>query len=41
MTPDSGDVQIYSMTYYGDPLPGSVEPEATELILIVDGGLDL
>lgn len=38
VSPDSGDVQIYSMTYYEDPAAGD---EATELILIVDAGLDL
>lgn len=41
VSPDSGDVQIYSMTYYQDPETSGAAPEATELILIVDAGLDL
>lgn len=40
-TTDAREVQIYSMTYYQGAEPGETGRPATELVLIVDAGLDL
>ncbi len=43
-TPDPANARIFSMTYYEDPAPGAPagsSPRATELVLIVDAGIEL
>jgi len=43
-TPDPATARIFSMTYYEEPAPGAPagsSPRATELVLIVDAGIEL
>jgi anti-sigma factor RsiW len=43
-TPDPANARIFSMTYYEEPAPGApagASPRATELVLIVDAGIEL
>jgi len=43
-TPDPANARIFSMTYYEEPAPGAPagsSPRATELVLIVDAGIEL
>jgi len=43
-TPDPTNARIFSMTYYDEPAPGAppgTSPRATELVLIVDAGIEL